>query len=364
MAQKPRANRFTGSFAVPPPSAVIEASSELSGRLRDEGLNSRGWAYESTALEWNLMLAGQRAHADNPVRVDLQVHLDYWTAVNRIRTGTKRGERQTIAAFETEDLAVCPTEEFFSRAAMIDGLSGHEIVDLKESDEHRDRLVASNCRLIHARITRSSFGTVDLKQSSLIDVELTGLELGSLQAEDLGGYAVRLDMSVAGKVSFARSTLRESRITLRAPPGEADFSWTDLTTNGTQQQLELLALAAEEEVCVHQGPEAGAATFDACLLPGAAFQRAFLQRVTFSQCDLSGADFSGANLAGASFEDCDLSRATFGRHPREAGKQEPRDANVEGTRFDATCVLQAVDWEHSVGTPEGRDDLPRRGGAG
>jgi hypothetical protein len=93
-------SKVTTGFAVPPASEVIAASDELTKRLQTEGLVARTGIHESMALVRNLALAGHRVHPDREeilrvqgdehppmsLRRQLQIHLDYWRAVNRIRT--------------------------------------------------------------------------------------------------------------------------------------------------------------------------------------------------------------------------------------------------------------------------------------
>jgi uncharacterized protein YjbI with pentapeptide repeats len=357
-------NRVISGLAAPPPRSVIESSEELTGRLSTEGLMSRKSMYESTAVERNLVLAGRRAHSKSTVvrdgkstvvREELQIHLDYWAAVNRIRAGTRHQERPVIEDFARETLPSCDPQDFFRRAGSGDGLSGHEIADLDAHGEHRDQLVAINCRLLRGMLDEAGFGRVEIAESSLIGIKLSDIKVGTLDARQLAVYGICLDVAVATEAVFADSTFRHSTLCIRAQPdARIDFSWTDLATNGTQRQYELLALAEEEQVDVKTDDDAGAVHFVDCVLPKVNFQRAFLQGVMFARCELPAANFDGADLTKATFADCDLTGARFGHHPGTARKTDPKSAVLEGTGF-TRCTLAGADRSEATGVPLGWD---------
>lgn len=347
------AEKIVSGLAAPPPRTVIRNSEWLSQQLVEAGLMSRRLAYETTALERNLALAGRRTHHRNAAtREELQAHLDYWAAVNRVRADLRRGERVLIEDFAREILADCPRGRFFARAAAGDGLSGYDVRGIAAAGKRYEKLTARNCRMIGGVVSKSEIGTLDLAESSLLGIRFDDVRIERLLAPQQAVFGMECDIEVGEEANFSDSTFRQSTLTIKAPTARVDFSWSDLATNATQHQWELRALAEEEGQEIDDGADAGATTFVDCEFGDVIFERVFLQGVSFVGCTFKEARFDGADLTGCRFEGCDLGHAQFGRHPGRRGDSKPRRAVLKRTRF-VNCSLDGADRSGAVGRPIG-----------
>ena len=307
------------TLAVPPPSQVIQASDELAATVANEGLLAPTTIYETMALSRNLALAGRRAHPEREeilrsrnderppltLRQQLKIHLDYWRAVNRIRTG--RDEELQLEDYGIENLPACDPDEFVERASG-GGINGYEAIDVTALGENVKSLVAQNCRIIRGQLVLSDVERLSLGRSSLVASRLEVSAAGLLDLSD-GAMCGGTVACRATTGRFSASVLRF--VTLTLDVDEADFSNVDFGLESMRKQPELLELAKSFGVGQEEEARDDPVRLVDCSFRSVTFRGALLQGVVFSNCAMAGADFEGATLDGAVFDQCDLSHVDF-----------------------------------------------------
>ena len=133
---------------------------------------------------------------------------------------------------------------------------------------------------------------VDISESRLVGVRLTGVDLGQVTARDTVFDGCDLSATALGEATLTRVVFHECRM------GGVILSRSKLRD----------------------------VTFSDCMLDDANFRMVTGERTLFDQSSLRAADFYGASLAVARFAGCDLRGAQFSK------------SNVKGARFHGSNV--------------------------
>ncbi len=242
------------------------------------------------------------------LRKQLEIHLGYWRAVNRIRTG--RDDEQRLEDYGAETYPQARGTELVTRATNAGGANGLESQDLAEEIESVGGVfLAQNCRLVRGRLDLSGFDTLSLNGSSLVSLALAAVEVGTFDASHLRACSGTIAVE-SGSARFYQGLFRFATITVRS--SDADFGDADLAIDSARARPDLLDLAASfGGIGLEERERDDPNRFVDCDFPGVSFRDALLQGATFSNCAMPGADVTEANLDDVSFERCDLSDISF-----------------------------------------------------